>query len=157
MVVVGLDRSRRYLVATGAAGQILLYGMTGYKQVLLSLVFVPATYYVLRRPRMRVRPAAWIAGGLVVSAWVAAALDQITHSIDFTSVFVRRAVILSGIYTAQYVSFFGQNGSDLYSHFLLAGITDSPYDAGPPLTIARAFYGVDFWRTRTSWLTASQI
>ena len=54
-----------------------------------SLVFVPATYYLLRRPRMRVRPAAWIAGGLVVSSWVAVALDQITHSIDFKSVFVR--------------------------------------------------------------------
>ncbi len=144
LLAIGLDRSRPHLVVFAAAGLVLFYAMTGYKQVLLSLVFVPATYYVLRRPKLRVRPATWLAGGLVVSSWFAVVLDQITNSIDFTSIFVRRAVILSGIYTSQYVSYFSQNGSDLFSHSILAGITHSPYDVGPPLTIARAFYGVDF-------------
>lgn len=144
MMAFGLDRSRRYLVFLGAAGLVLLYGMTGYKQVVLSLIFVPAVYFVLRRPQSRNSPAIWLAGGLTVAAWIAVVLDDLTGTIDFTSIFIRRAVLVSGIYSVQYLSFFGYSGPDLFAHSFLAGIVDSDNIAGPPLTIARAFYGADF-------------
>jgi O-antigen polymerase len=144
MLTFGLDRSRPYLVALALIGQITLYGLTGYKQGLISLIFVPAIYFILRRPRWRATPAVWLAGGLTAVAWFAVVLDKLTGSIDFTSVFVRRAILLAGITTQQYLAFFSTNGPDFFSHSALAGIVRSHYDAPPPLLIARAYYHLSY-------------
>jgi hypothetical protein len=144
ILTLGLDRSRPYLIALGGSGEVAMYGLAGYKQALLSLIFVPAIYFILRRPRWRAKPGLWLGGALTTVAWAAVVLDKLTDSIDFTSVFVRRAILLVGVYTQQYLAFFSAHGPDFFSHSALAGIVQSHYDAQPSVLIARAFYHESF-------------
>lgn len=127
--------SRRWgLVALGMVGQLILYSGTGFKTILFS---IPAVILValLFRSNLRPRGAVFIWGVSAVIV-VAAVLDQLTHSIVWSSLFSRRFLLTPARLSDQYYEFFTNTRFDLLSHSVLAPFIPPQHPYGPARMIS---------------------
>ena len=139
LMLVGL-RSRRFgIFATGLAIELLVYGTTGYKSALLSVLLLAPLLGLLTR---RLRPVfgASLVTGSVVMVLGSAIWDQTNDTILATSLFVRRLISVPGQLMADYFDFFSQHRTYGLSASFLAFLGPAPYDLAPPYLIGAVYF-----------------
>jgi|SRR5579872_2406706 len=121
MMGCGLYYKRYWLLLVGILGQLLVYSAIGTKGSVLSIVFIPGVYIVLRLfPRIPFGLKVTFSflaliGGLCLS-FVLSGYDP--NPIHFLVLFVvlMRTLPMGGLMTAWYYNFFQQNPFTYYSH-----------------------------------------
>jgi len=116
----GFYYKNRWLLLAGVVGQLLVFSVLGTKGSILSLVFIPGVYALLRVGRspfgLKITYAclALLVGGCL--AYVLAGEDP--GPLLFVALFVilMRTLPMGGLVTAWYYNFFQQNPLTYYSH-----------------------------------------
>jgi hypothetical protein len=116
----GLYYRRRWLLLIGILGQLLVYSALGTKGSILSIVFIPGVYTVLRVGRSPFGLKVTF-GFLAVLAGLCLSLVAVDYDpspIHFVVLFVilMRTLPMGGLVTAWYYNFFQQNPYTYYSH-----------------------------------------
>lgn len=142
LMIRGLWGRRWSWLAFGAVGQAVVYAASGNKSALLSpiaLLVGFALFQLARRP-----PAAAILIGTVAGSWVMVVMDWLTATNDWTSLMVRRFLILPGLSTAGYVAVFTDMEKGRWAYAFLSPFLDYPYGSAEPADIVGAeFFGRD--------------
>lgn len=116
----GLYYRRRWLFLVGVLGQIFVFSVLGTKGSILSVLFVPAVYAILRIGKipfgLKITYAclALLAGSCLVYFLVGDEPGPILFVVFF--VILMRTLPMGGIVTAWYYNFFQQNPLTYYSH-----------------------------------------
>ena len=126
-LATGITRRKPLLVAVGILGQLILFSMTGFKSVLMSIALVPAMALLLGRrlqhagPRMVWAAAAGVGLALL---WTRA-----------TTLLVRR-LLMTGVISGWYFEFFSSNPRARMGNSILGFLTEYPYPLPLPNLIA---------------------
>lgn len=131
LVIRGLYQRRAFPLLVGASGQVLIYMATGQKSVLLSTAGVLGFAYLFRRGRELTGSRILLAATAVTS--LALILDHLFNSIVWTSLFVRRFLVLPGVLTGAYVM--------VYDILPRAGFGTDPSGLVPAQIVGRVFFG----------------
>jgi hypothetical protein len=116
----GLYYRKRWLFLAGVVGQLLVFSVLGTKGSILSIVFVPAVYAVLRIGRspfgLKITFACLIllVGSCIAYAIVGDDPGPVLFVVFF--VILMRTIPMGGLVTAWYYNFFQQNPLTYYSH-----------------------------------------
>lgn len=141
----GLFYRKRWIFLAGAVGQLLVYSVLGTKGSILSVVFVPAVYLLLRMKRFSFGVnLAWaclslILGMCLLYIYVESNPGVITSIVLF--VICARTLSMGGLMTAQYYDFFLRNPYTYWSHLKLISLFvhyPYTYPVGQELGIAYA-------------------
>ncbi len=116
----GLFCRRRGLFLCGAAGQLLVYSVGGTKGSILSILFIPAMYLLLRIRRV---PFGALFSGACLALLAASAAIFLATGKDpgvllsvALFVLLGRTLAMGGLLTAQYYDFFQRNPLTYWSH-----------------------------------------
>jgi len=116
----GLFYRKRWLVAAGVAGQLLVYSVGGTKGSILSIFFIPAMYALLkfRRLSFGVKITAGFLALMVGSCLAYANAGEQAGDLLSLALFVvfSRTLAMGGLLTAQYYDFFQRNPFTYWSH-----------------------------------------
>ncbi len=136
LLAIGLARRRWGLFLLGIAGQLLIYSISGLKEMLLSVIFVPLLYLAIRRGSAMFGPiVAWGGVAIIALSMVTAAMGS-----DLAlSLFVTRMIAIPGQLTAYYFDFFTSHDPYLLTHSVLHWFGTPPYDVEPPFLIGRVY------------------
>lgn len=131
--------SRRWpLMALAGLGQLLIFSVTGYKLVLLSIPAIVAVALLFRwRPRLHGRNILVGAVATIVAALVA---DRLLGGLLYTEVFVDRLLLAPGILTAAHVLVFSSLPKAQWAHTFMAPFLDYPYQKSPDFIIGAVFF-----------------
>jgi hypothetical protein len=136
LMALGIARRRWGLVALGLAGQLLIYGDTGYKAVLFSVLLVPLVYFAIARasrffgPLTAVGTTVVLAGAVLVSSIPG----------NWAQALATRVFATPGHVTWYYVDYFSSHPQYHLSHSFLGWLLSSPYDVDPPLLIGSVYF-----------------
>ncbi|HXH80912.1 hypothetical protein [Nocardioides sp.] len=121
--------------AVGAGGQLLIFMWEGQKSVLLSVPAVVGTYLLLRRRTVWGYQMMLLASFLTVGSLL---LDWLSNSYSFTTLFIRRFLVIPGALTVAYVMVFKPREK---THFSELGLgNNNPYEAlDPAFIVGREF------------------
>jgi hypothetical protein len=116
----GLYYRRSWLLLTGILGQLLVYSALGTKGSILSILFIPGVYAVLRVGRspfgLKVTFGFLaVLAGLCLS-FIYAGYDPSPIHFAVLFVILMRTLPMGGLVTAWYYNFFQQNPFTYYSH-----------------------------------------
>jgi hypothetical protein len=118
---------RKYALAfLGFVGQVIIFSITGYKSMFFSSIMVAGIGLALRGGGKKFGGRA-LTGGVILVI-IAVALDELTQSIVYTSLFVRRVIISPGLLTGYYFDFFSHNEKAMMAHSVFSPFLDYPYD-----------------------------
>jgi hypothetical protein len=132
----GIYSGRRLIFTLGAVGQYVVFASTGQKSVLFS---IPGAILVALLFRWRSRPRGIaILGGLSGGALVTLSLDQLLGGTVWTSLFVRRFMIVPGALVAGFISVF-HNQPKLWFSSVYGG--SSPYFTPPTHLVGKLVGG----------------
>jgi hypothetical protein len=139
LVLLGLRSKRFGLVALGLAIELLVYGTTGYKSALLSVMLLVPLLVLLSR---RLRPAFGLSlpTASVVLVLGSVIWDQVNDSTIATLLFIHRVIALPGQLVADYYEFFSQHQTFGLSHSILSFLGPAPYVLQPPKLIAAVYF-----------------
>lgn len=143
VMAYGLVRRRWFLFAIGASAQILIYAMIAMKSVLLSIVILPALYFIFHshvsKLASRVVWSAAIAVALLTASTYSSAVPSLSAHLGM--LLLVRTLGIPGLSTLQYYEFFGQNGFTYWSHVRgLSSLIRYPYPTQLPYVIGNAYY-----------------
>jgi hypothetical protein len=147
IMIRGLARRSPVIVAVGTVAQLLLYLTTGERSIFFSILIVPLVYLVFQRRRVRAVTLVW---ALVTAAAVAWLLDVVGRSPVFTSILVRRFLIVPGALTSAYVAVFSGKPKGQFSDVL--PLVPSHYPESAALIVGRAFTHEAGLSANASWL-----
>jgi len=120
LMACGLYYRRWWMLLCGVVGQILVFSVLGTKGSILSVVFVPGVYALLRLGKypfgLKVTFACLAVLGAACLAFVFSGYDP--GPLLFVALFVvlMRTLPMGGLVTAWYYNFFQQNPLTYYSH-----------------------------------------
>jgi hypothetical protein len=116
----GLYQKRKLVFLAGALGQLLVYASLGTKGSIVSVLFIPALYLVLRGDRRRFGvKLAWVVVAILLSlaVWTRLTGSQPGPVLSILLfVLFMRTFSMNGLLTAQYYDFFGRFPQTHYSH-----------------------------------------
>lgn len=132
LIALGIARRRVDLVLLGLAGQVLIYSVTGYKNVLFSIVVVPLVYGAVAFARRSFGALMAAAGaGIIVVTAVAG---------DLSLGLARRVFATPGQVGWYYFEFFSDHPLYQLSHSVLSWLGPSPYSLPPPKVIGAVYF-----------------
>ena len=106
LIALGIVRHRGLYLAAGIIGQLIVFGVTGFKTVVLSAIFLPLVFVVIRRWRSNFGLA--FASGVIAIMMACAIVDHATGGIFFSSLVTRRTLAGPGLLTGFYFDHFSQ-------------------------------------------------
>ena len=106
LIALGIVRRRGLYLAAGIIGQLIVFGVTGFKTVVLSAIFLPLVFVVIRRWRCNFGLA--FTSGLIAVMLACAIADRATGGIFFSSLFARRTLAGPGLLTGFYFDHYSQ-------------------------------------------------
>jgi len=106
LLTLGIVRRRGIYLAAGIIGQLIVFGVTGFKTVVLSAIFLPLVFLVIRRWRCNFGFA--FTSGVIAVMLTCAIVDQVSGGIFFSSLFTRRTLAGPGLLTGFYFDHFSQ-------------------------------------------------
>jgi hypothetical protein len=136
LMALGIARRRWSLVALGLAGQLLIYGDTGYKAVLFSVALVPLVYFAIARagrffgPLTAFGTTAVLAGAVLASSTPG----------NWAEALATRVFATPGHVTWYYVDYFASHPQYHLSHSFLSWLFTSHYAIDPPLLIGSVYF-----------------
>lgn len=142
-IVYGIRSRRRLPLVAGIIGDFLIYTTTGYKSVLFSALAVIAIIFALHQRKSSTQQASTgVRLGFVFAAIVAISytIDRISHSIIWTSLFVRRMSLVAGVNTSYYFQYFSVEPKTHLAYGVIGAILGKTAVVSPPQQIAIAVY-----------------
>ncbi|HTC92068.1 MAG TPA: hypothetical protein VK699_01290 [Terriglobales bacterium] len=106
LIAFGIANRRRAFLVAGIIGQIIVFGVTGFKTVVFSAIFLPMVLIFMRRWRRSFGLA--LTSGLVAIVLICAAADHATGNNFLSSVVTRRTLTVPGLLTGFYFEHFSQ-------------------------------------------------
>ena len=140
LILLGLRSGRVGMIIGGLFLELLVYGTTGYKSALLSVLLVVPLLVLLTR---RLRPAFGLGLPLAGLALVigSAAWDQISNSILASSLFLHRAIALPGQLAADYYDLFSSHQQFGLTQSVFSFLGPTPFDLPPARLIGAVYFG----------------
>ncbi len=138
-IAKGLYERRWLPVVIGVIGQMLIFSVTGYKTVILSvptLVLVAVMFWLSQLPLGR-----WILSGTLLASLIALVVDELQGALVYTQLFVNRLLLIPGTLTAAHVLVFQDLPKAKWGHSFLAPFVDYPYEATPSFIVGARFSG----------------
>ncbi len=141
LISLGLLQRKKLYLALGVIGQLLVYSVMAHKFVLISLLYIPAFYFMLNfrgDPVGSAAPSLLPIGFSFSMALVLGLCFQIIAFLipsiplfeELTSLLLMRLVLLPAALAPQYALFFESNPLTLMSHVGLGKLFfDSPYSS----------------------------
>jgi hypothetical protein len=142
-IVYGIWLHRSLPIVAGLFGDFLIYSTTGYKSVLFSLLVITAFLLVMRRKDIATRrPAAgaFIGFAFAVLVAVSIAIDKVSNTILWTSLFVRRLSLVAGVNTGYYFQYFSTNPRTHLAYGVVGKVLGVTGAVPPPQQIALYAY-----------------
>jgi len=142
----GLFYRRRWIFLLGVAGQLLVYSVLGTKGSVLSILFVPGIYFLLKIKRFSFGLNLALASlALIATACLLLSrLDPEPGTISGIVLFVvfARTLSMGGLLTAQYFDFFLRNPYTYWSHLKVVDwFIHYPYQYGVGQEVGVAYGG----------------
>ncbi len=147
IMIQGMARRRPWIMALGVAAQLVLYATTGERSIVFSIVVVPLVFAAFRRRQIAGVALVW---AVVVAAAVAWFLDTVGSSLIFTSLLVRRFLIVPGALTSAYVAAFSGRPKGFFSDVI--PFAPSHYRESSALIVGRLFSHEPGVSANASWL-----
>lgn len=130
--------SRNWLMlAAGAIGQMLIFSVTGYKMMILSVpaaLLIPLIFQRSSTPFGR-----RIIDGVVAVGLIALLVDRIVGAFEYTFIFFGRLVLIPGALTAAHVLVFAGEPKAEWGYSFLKSFVDYPYSTTPALLVGAEF------------------
>ena len=142
-IVYGIQSRRALPVVAGVLGDVLIYSTTGFKSILFSalaiVVFLAAMHQ--RKPASRTPATGTRLGfAFIALAAFAYAADRLGHTIDWTSLFVRRLSLVAGVNTGYYFQYFAVEPKTHLAYGLIGKFLGVSGVVPPPQQIAVVAY-----------------
>ncbi len=138
LVAWGLSRRRWWVAALGVAGQLVLFGITGLKSVLLSAGLIVAVVVVLRGDGRRF--GVWMLGGATVVLVLGVIESQLFDGGLLSGVLVRRTFVVPGQLMGLFVDYYGQHEKAWLGHSILGGIVPYGTELAPPRLVGGRYF-----------------
>jgi len=106
LIAQGIVSRRGLYLAAGIIGQVIVFGVTGLKSVVLSAIFLPLAFLLIRRWRNNFGLA--FTSGVIVIMLACMTADRVTGNIIFSSLFTRRTLAGPGLLTGFYFDHYSQ-------------------------------------------------
>lgn len=137
LMVMGFMSRRPFLAVAGLAGQMAIYSVSGFRDVLFSAAFLLYLFWVMRPGKpFGIRMAlSWTA---IFGA--AAGLDLLGISRTFSALIQERMTGTPGLLTGYYYDFFSTHPKALLGHSIFKSIVDYPYALEPRQMIGYVYY-----------------
>ncbi len=132
LMALGMARRRVDLVLLGLAGQVLIYSVTGYKNVLFSILVVPLVYYAIALARRSF--------GLLMPAAAAVIVVGSALMSDETMGLARRVFATPGQVGWYYLEYFSDNPTYHLTHSFLSWFGSNAYGVPPPEIIGSVYF-----------------
>jgi hypothetical protein len=132
LMALGMARRRADLIVVGLAGQVLIYSVTGFKNVLFSIAVVPLVYLVIKLARR------WF--GALLAAAAGAIVVASSLAGDWPLVLARRVFATPGQVGWYYFEYFSEHPAYQLSHSVLSWLGPSSYSDTPPQVIGSVYF-----------------
>ncbi|KMT60377.1 hypothetical protein [Paenilisteria newyorkensis] len=139
LLALGFVNKNKLLICIGVLGQLFIFSITGQKSVALSSVFILVIIFCLRKSGRDF--VLYFVYGITALVFLTMALDLVTNSSEYTSLFIRRMLITPGLLLSYYFDFFSVNPQVHLSHSILDPFLTYPYDKLPPFLIGEHYFG----------------
>jgi hypothetical protein len=106
LIAFGIAYRRPVCWIAGIAGQIVVFGLTGFKTVLFSAIFLPLVLLFIRRWRRHFGLA--FTAGLIAVVLTCAVVDKATNGVYLSSLITRRTLVAPGLLTGFYFEHFSR-------------------------------------------------
>lgn len=133
----GLYHRRPQWVALGLGLQLVIFSYSGLKSVLLSTAALLLFYWLLTRRRPR---GALISFGVLVGAFASMAMDVMQSTTIWTSLGIRRFIIVPGILSGAYVETFSSMDKAHWAYSFMGGFLDYPYSVAPSYLVGGLYF-----------------
>jgi O-antigen polymerase len=137
LMVMGFTSRRVFPALAGALGQLAIYSISGFRDVLFSAAFLLYLLWVMRpgKPFGTRMALSWTAifGG-------AAALDLLGYSRTFSALIQERMTGTPGLLTGYYYEFFSTHPKALLGHSIFKSFVNYPYMLEPRQMIGYVYY-----------------
>ncbi len=134
----GLVRRRPGVVALGVGGQLLLFGITGLKSVLLSTLLIAVVLVVMRDGGRRF--GRWMLGGATALLLLGTLEAQLSDGQFIMGIVVRRVVVVPGQLMGLYVDYYAQHEHAWLGHSVLHGIVPHVPSVAPPRLVGGQYF-----------------
>ena len=135
----GLAKHRLWPLLLGTVGLVLVYGATGGKTALFSVLLVLLLYLLLRHGRRA--SGILIAWGGVGAIVLSVATTASTGSVWPLALFPTRVLAVTGQLTAYYYQFFTTHPTYQLSRSILRWFNESPYDLSAASLVGAVYFG----------------
>src|SRR5262245_21344885 len=106
LMAFGIVNRRKTCLIGGIIGQIIVFGLTGFKSILFSIIFLGTLFIFMKRWRQSF--GLMLAAGLTAAILLSAAVDAYNHNIFLSSLITRRTLATPGLLTGFYFEHFSQ-------------------------------------------------
>jgi hypothetical protein len=135
LIAFGLVYRRKVCWIAGALGQIVVFGLTGFKTAIVSILFLGLVALFQRRWRRSFGLA--VAIGLIAGILICAIADHVSGGVYCSSLLTRRTLLVPGLCTGFYFEHYSHVGPiGLGLHF-----SRDPAALTPPNEIALVYFG----------------
>src|SRR5262249_45377531 len=136
LMAFGIVNRRKTCLIAGILGQIIVFGLTGFKSILFSIIFLGTLFIFMKRWRQSF--GLMLAAGLTAAILLSAAVDAYNHNIFLSSLITRRTLATPGLLTGFYFEHFSQVAhAGMGFHFSRW----PPAFFGPPQEIGLVYFG----------------
>ena len=135
LIAFGMVYRRSVLLAVGIVGQIVVFGLSGFKTQVFSIIFLPLLFFFMKRWRRNFSLA--LISGLIATVLLCAVFDRATNSVVLSSMITRRTLTGPGLLTGFYFEHFSQ-ATPMGIGFRLS--QERPI-YGPPQEIGYTYFG----------------
>jgi hypothetical protein len=106
LIAFGVAYRRTLCLVAGIIGQIVVFGLTGFKTVVFAAIFLPLVLLFMRRSRRNFGLA--FTAGLIAMVLTCTVVDRVTGGTYLSSLITRRALATPGLLTGFYFEHFSQ-------------------------------------------------
>lgn len=139
LLAIGLWQKRPLFMAAGAFGQVFIFATAALRAVFLSILFIPAFYFLLRMSKLNANGIGLAFSSIALALMIA--INLIDPSENFVlsqvvSLIYMRTFCMTGVLVGIYAEFFLSNPLTYYSHVNVVGLlVPYPYQAQVGLEI----------------------
>jgi len=131
--------------------QVLFFGLTGFKAVLIYPLVLLGAYYVLRSKYK----LSLLFSALILSVLIPLVIYWYNGNITLSSIFIRRTYFTPSMLSFEYYDFFSKNEFVNLSNSIFSNLINYPYDVQPAILIGRYSGFGDETNANTGFLATS--
>ncbi len=132
LIVLAIQRRNILGVLLFVGIQIIFFGLTGFKAVLIYPLVLLGVYYVLKSKYK----LDFLFLGLILSIILPLVVFWFSQNMTLSSMFIRRTYFVPSMITFQYYDFFSKNEFVLLSNSIFSSIFNYPYEERPAILIS---------------------